>query len=52
MRFKVTTIKELVDQKTEEVVYRTYVSFIGLSQAQLAEVRVWVRQQQIKYRKA
>lgn len=52
MRFKVTTTTEVTDSKSDEPVYRTYVSFIGLSQAQLADVRVWVRQQQIKYRKA
>ncbi len=49
-RFRVTTCTE-VNVGTEEL-FRTFVSFVGLNQAQLAEVRVWVRQQQIKYKKA
>lgn len=52
MRFRVTTCTEIPYENVNETWFRTYVSFIGLNQAQLAEVRVWVRQQQIKYRKA
>lgn len=52
MRFKVTSSTEVTPENADESVYRCYVSFIGLSQAQLADVRVWVRQQQIKFRKA
>lgn len=37
--------------KGNDKVYRNFVSFIGLNPAQLTEVRLWVRSQQLKYRK-
>lgn len=47
---RVTTATPI--QRGNETVYRIYVSFAGLNQAQLTEVRLWVRSQQIKMRKA
>lgn len=38
--------------KGGEPVFRTFISFMGLNQAQLTDVRLWIRQQQIKYRKS
>lgn len=48
-RLSVTSCTEI--QKGNETLYRTFVSFVGLNQAQLTDVRLWVRQQQLKYRK-
>jgi len=37
--------------KGAETLHRNFVSFVGLNPSQLTEVRLWVRSQQIKYRK-
>ena len=49
-RFRVTSIIE--NHSAAENKYTVFVSFVGLSLAQLKEVRMWVRQNQMRTRKA
>jgi DNA-binding response OmpR family regulator len=49
-RFRATTCFE--NPLGQEFRYTVFVSFVGLSLAQLKEVRIWVRQNQLKMRKA
>ena len=50
VQFKVANcIEHKIGTQTK---YKISVSFVGLSQAQLTEVRLWVRQQHIKFKKS
>ncbi len=49
-RFRATTCFE--NPAGQEFKYTVFVSFVGLSLGQLKEVRIWVRQNQMKMRKA
>lgn len=49
--FRVST-STLLERSGGDTAYRNFVSFVGLNSQQLTEVRLWVRSQQIKTRKA
>ncbi len=49
-RFRVTSVFE--NPPGQEAKYTVFVSFVGLSLAQLKDVRLWVRQNQMRARKA
>lgn len=48
--FRVTASQAF--ERGGETLYRNFVSFVGLTPQQLTEVRLWVRSQQIKFKKA